>query len=89
MRLKATAFLPFPCVYLYDMQENKLTHLENYTYRPRLSPDMKYLAYTSNFGGSIGYDIGEISPTGFYIKNLEDGTTLFFEHDDYFHRAIF
>ncbi len=74
--------------YLYDIETQKLTFLETYTYNASVSPDLKYLAYTNNFGGSIGYDIIDNMPDGYYIKNLETGETVFFEYNDGYYEII-
>lgn len=63
--------------YLYDIVSEKMTYLESNTYMPSISPDLKYLAYTDNFQNTES-TIAE----GFYIKNLNDGTTVFYEHAD-------
>ncbi len=67
--------------YLYDIEAERLTKLEDYTFRPSISPDLKYLAYTNHqytdFGG---FDGGAEIKDGFYIKSLENGTTVFYEN---------
>ena len=58
-----------------------MTCLEDHAFNPSLSPDGKYLAYAAFFGEGIGIENGEeISmKQGFYIKNLQNDTTVFFE----------
>lgn len=74
------------CAALYDTAKGSLSVLENYAYQPRLSPDGKYLLYTSPtyafdpYSGTNGlFDMW----TGFYVKNLEDGTTVMYRAADY------
>ena len=71
----------YNCAYLYDLQTNEMTCLEDHAFNPSLSPDGKYLAYAAFFGEGIGIENGEeISmKQGFYIKNLQNDTTVFFE----------
>ena len=71
----------YNCAYLYDLQTNEMTYLEDHAYNPSLSPDGKYLAYAAFFGEGIGIENGGEIPMkqGFYIKNLQNNTTVFFE----------
>ena len=76
-------FIYYDSVYLYDLQTGTMTLLEKYAYQPSLSPDGKYLAYTAPFGEDTGIQNGEAitMARGYYIKNLENGTTTFFTDD--------
>lgn len=61
-------------LYMYDLETGELTHLMDYAFDAKLSPDLKYLVYT-NFNNEL--TIPEYKD-GFYIKNLEDGKTIFY-----------
>ncbi|MBE6651008.1 MAG: hypothetical protein E7613_06815 [Ruminococcaceae bacterium] len=76
-------------VYMLDLKTSEMTHLMNYCFNPILSPDMKYLAYTSYSMYHLGVNTHvkeDIDlPSGFYVKNLETGSTAFYQValDDY------
>ena len=71
--------------YLFDAVNNKLTLLETYAVNPLLSPDLKYLAYHDNNDGDIIDILNNLEnqKDGIYIKNLENGETVFFEHNHF------
>ena len=73
-------FTWFDCAYVYDLQTGTMTYLEDHAYYPSLSPDGKYLAYTDPVGEEMGFQNGQTIPMekGFYIKNLQNDTTVFF-----------
>ncbi len=71
----------FWAAYLFDLEPEKLTKLEDYAFNAFISPDLKHLVYTGNFGGQWGYDCGVNNPQGYYIKEIESGKTWFYEHD--------
>ena len=61
-------------LYMYNLETEKLTHLLDYAFDAKLSPDLKYLVYTNfNYENTIPEH-----KDGFYIKNLEDGKTIFY-----------
>ena len=61
-------------VYLADPDGSNEIYLGSYMFNPVLSPDGKYLAYESKYYGN------EID-SGYYIKNLETGDTVYYECD--------
>lgn len=61
-------------LYMYNLETGHLTHLLDYAFDAKLSPDLKYLVYT-NFNNEFTLDEQK---NGFYIKNLEDGKTIFY-----------
>ncbi len=67
----------YEALYLYDIEENTLTHLEDFAYDAKLSPDMKYLVYT-DYNAELSLPEQQ---KGVRIKNLEDGKTLLFTYD--------
>ena len=73
-------FTYFDCAYLYDLQTGAMTYLEDHAYYPSLSPDGKYLAYTAPLEPDLGIQNDQEIPMerGFYIKNLQNDTTVFF-----------
>ncbi len=77
---------PIWASYLYDIETGELTLLQNYAQQALVSPDMKYIAYTGNYGAQTGYDASFNMPSGYYIKDLEAGTLYFMEYSEY---AIF
>ena len=72
------------CAYLYDIKNEMWTLLENYTEYPVISPDGKYLAYTTwhYYDVEVSEEDSKYSQTpGVYIKNLENNTTVHFENE--------
>ncbi len=61
-------------LYMYNLETGALTHLLDYAFDAKISPDLKYLVYT-NFNWELTL---EEQKNGFYIKNLEDGKTVFY-----------
>jgi len=73
----------YQAVYIYDIEKGILTLAEDYAEEPSLSPNGKLLLYTAPYGDSsyshlCGWDKAEI---GIYIKNLENGKTVFYPHE--------
>ncbi len=64
-------------LYLYDLEENALTYLEDFAYDAKLSPDMKYIVYT-DYNAELSLPEWQ---KGVRIKNLEDGKTVLFPYD--------
>lgn len=67
----------YEVLYLYDLEENSLTHLEDFAYDAKLSPDMKYLVYT-DYNAELSLPEQQ---KGVRIKNLEDGKTVLYSYD--------
>ncbi|MBR6633423.1 MAG: hypothetical protein IKL05_03865 [Clostridia bacterium] len=64
--------------YFYDLDKRELIFLEDYAFTPKLSPDGKLLAYTNS-----DYEwTNPEQPAGFYVKNLENETTVFYSYED-------
>lgn len=71
--------------YIYDLEEGEMEKLNGYSFNMLLSPDRKYLIYSRetwrntevNSIVNYNYDL----KYGFYIKNLENGQTTFYEYD--------
>ncbi|MBR6633044.1 MAG: hypothetical protein IKL05_01940 [Clostridia bacterium] len=78
-------------VYLYDLEEEKMEKINGYCFNPLVSPDRKFLIYSTPTWQStavnsrINWDYHLRS--GFYIKNLESGETTFYEYDSEHHNA--
>ncbi len=69
-------------LYLYDLMTSQLHLIEYYACHATISPDGKYIAYTSilyDERGSLEWNNMKI---GFYIKNLETGETVFYDCED-------
>ncbi len=60
--------------YLYNVEKNELIFLEDYAFTPKMSSDGKLLAYTNS---NHEHTLDE-QPQGFYVRNLSDGTTVFY-----------
>lgn len=75
-----------PCnnLYLLDLETEALSRMNGYCFNPLLSPDGKYLIYTNyyEFGQGVNSPCNESYDMrcGFYVKNLENGETTFFEN---------
>ncbi len=85
-----------PChnIYLFNLETEEMTRINNYSYNPLISPDGKYLMYTSapfsttevnspiNWNYKMKY--------GFYIKNMENGEITYYqpEYTDYGSDAV-
>ncbi|MBR6632694.1 MAG: hypothetical protein IKL05_00140 [Clostridia bacterium] len=67
----------YEVLYLYDIEENSLTLLQDFAYDAKLSPDMKYLVYT-DYNAELSIPEQQ---KGVRIKNLEDGKTILFSYD--------
>ena len=67
-------FLTFRTLYLFDLQTGEWQFLEDFAFDPSFSPDGKYLAYTNWINEETHPD----QPSGFYVKNLQDGTTTYY-----------
>ena len=71
--------------YILNLKEKSLVKVENYIANPLLSPDSKYLIYSSfndsnasaNPSDNWAYEMDE----GFYVKNLKNGQTAFYPFD--------
>ncbi len=61
-------------LYMYNLETGELNFLLDYAFDAKISPDLKYLVYT-NFNWEFTL---QESKDGFYIKNLEDGKTVFY-----------
>ncbi len=77
------AYHNYQAVYIYDFNTGELSLAEDYAEEPRLSPDGRYLLYLapwwdSSYSHLSGWDKAEI---GIYIKNLENGETVFYPHE--------
>ncbi len=68
-------------LFLYDLEENKLEYLQNNACHATLSPDGKYIAYTSPIESEWTHLFGDMK-VGFYIKNLETNETVFYDCED-------
>ena len=60
--------------YLFDLQTGTWQHLEDFANYVVFSPDGKYMAYTNWMSENTLPE----QPEGFYIKNLENGTTTYY-----------
>ncbi len=70
----------YQAVYIYDLKTGELSLAEDFAECPQLSPDGKFLLYTEPYWDSFysslsGWDEADI---GIYIKNLENGKTVFY-----------
>ncbi len=72
-------------VYLFDLETEKLSKINGYSFNPLISPDRKFLIYSRETWRSTEvnsrinreYDL----KNGFYIKNIETGETTFYEYN--------
>ena len=71
--------------YLFDIENGNLMPLENYCEKALISPDLNYLVYTDVSDPEIELTVNNLTnqKSGLYVKNLEDGKTVFFEHDGF------
>ena len=86
----------FQALFSYNIETKESEVLATFVYNYSISPDGKYLAYSSPVGESA--DIADIShhfgsnvlsmKKGFYVKNLENGQTTFYSCDSYCSREI-
>ncbi len=61
-------------LYMYNLETQELTPLMDYAFDAKMSPDLKYLVYTNfNWENTL-----QENKDGFYIKNLENGKTIFY-----------
>lgn len=71
--------------YVLDAENETLTKIENYISSPLLSPDRKYLIYSSfrdrNASANPPDNWAYVMKEGFYVKNLENGETAFYSFD--------
>ena len=71
--------------YMYDLQTGEFTELARYPAEFSISPDRKYVAYTSPMGWDYGGDVVnnnlEAMHNGYYIRNIETGETVAFENE--------
>ncbi len=71
--------------YLFSAEEKSLTKVENYIANPLMSPDGKYLIYSSfkdrNASANPPDNWAYVMKAGFYVKNLENGQTTFYPFD--------
>lgn len=81
-------------LYRYDLETDEMLFLAQFasTYRYLVSPDGKYIAYTSPMG--YDYDLNweknnlKAMKPGFYIKNLETGEIVAFHDAEYWQGII-
>ncbi|MBQ9976003.1 MAG: WG repeat-containing protein [Clostridia bacterium] len=72
----------YQCVYLYDMEKDRLVFLEDYAEDVVLSLDLKYMMYRSpDYDGSFGDSGWDKAVEGIYIKNLESDETVLYRYD--------
>ena len=67
--------------YLYNSETNQSEFLGNHFFEASLSPDGKYIAYTSpigQLGDMLSAKDYSSEEHGFYMKNLENGKTVFY-----------
>ena len=76
-------------LYLYDIETQKPTYLGNYMYNASLSPDGKYVFYTTPAEEDLpdsscknATTLYESERSGFFIKNLQNNETVFYEVND-------
>ena len=68
-----------PNVYLLNLENQEMICVGNNMYYPKISPDLKYIAYTSISDLDLdGADDEKGLNDGFYIKNLETSQTIYF-----------
>lgn len=74
----------YQSVYVLDMTNNIYTHIEDFAFNPVMSPDGKYLAYTSPVldQGGARQDITNLTSMerGFYVKDISTGKTVFYPY---------